>query len=216
MIKQTERRATTMADPNDTLRDLRIYLSSNGNTQGFAQYVYTYRVEDQAGQVVYTNEGTPGTIHGGSPDLGFHACLLDWLPRWRDMLEGQWSEDLAAGLKAEGSAVDALGPALRSIGADRTLTVVTSDGDRVMKAYTVPAAELVASGFHWANGQLIGNAAWVSRVLADAEEIRVTIRARPLAGVPEELALNEVRRAGKRRWTAALAAKRDQFRDGAA
>ena len=40
-----------MADPNDTLRDLRIYLSSNGNTQGFASYVVTYRVEDQAGQV---------------------------------------------------------------------------------------------------------------------------------------------------------------------
>ncbi len=205
-----------MADPKDTLRDLRIYLSSNGNTQGFASYVVTYRVEDQTGQVVYTNERVPGAIHGGSPDLGFHAGLLDWLPRWQALLEGQWSQDEAAGLTAGGAVVDALGPGLRSIGADRTLTVVTSEGDKVMKAYTVPPAELVASGFRWANGQLIGNAAWVSRVLADAEEMRVSIKARAMAGVPETMALNEVRRAGKRRWTAALAAKRDQFRNGAA
>lgn len=188
-----------MAKSTDNLRDLVIYISSNGQAGMWSQsHVFTYRVVDSAtGETVYSNEATPAKQQSGGPDLGSHAALLDFLPRLKTSIMERWAEEGKTDPESRG-----ILSLLDETSQERTLTIITSDGDRTLKAYTVPPAELIASNFKWASGGHVANAAWIARVLADAEAMRLSVRARPHANPTEEQAWHEVRRAGKRRWTA--------------
>lgn len=196
-----------MSDTNRTrgiLRDLRIYCTSNGENSGFAAYAYTYRVEDAAGNLVYTNASEKVTEHSGTNDRGYHACLLDWLPKWRRHVLDRLSV-----LSAEGD-VDG-GEITAELLAHRTLTIVDSGTGGIFKAYTLPAGELVDLQFRKSSSEFIGNAAWVARVLAEAEEMGVTITCRQPATIHETAELGAIRKVGKKRWMQAVAARMTMF-----
>jgi hypothetical protein len=200
-----------MSDSYPTvLRDLRMYVTANGKNESmFPTHLYTYRVEDEAGNLVFTNLKEPAEIEQGPVALGYHKALIDWLSRWPhavvDALEAE---------RQGGNGRDAMAM-LDELGATRTLTITTSHGDQFFSAYRIPPEELVATGFRQKDGGLRGHAAWVAHVLVKAEETRVAITCRDAQDAHEQATLNWLRGDGKRRWHAGQQQAAAQFGHGA-
>lgn len=188
-----------MANSNGILRNLKIYITANGNnTTVYPSFVPTYRVEDEAGNIVSSNEELAATRHDGRPDAGHHACLLDFLPKLKNLVLEHWG---AAGV--DDPSFRGNESLLEETLAIRRLTIVTTDGEGILKAYTVPPAQLVETGFKWPSGSPVANAEWVKQVFMEANANRLTIEARKPTDADEENALAAVRKAGRKRWAKA-------------
>lgn len=181
------------------LRQLYAYCTANGEALPFAPtHVFSYRVEDAAGNVVITNmdDAMRPVEVTGPVTQGFHSCLLEILSKLPATILDRVGEWLAAKQRT----TEELEAELR---APRTLTIVTSKGDAIFRAYTLPAGELAASQFKQKSGEPWRYAAWIARVLAEAEALGVTIKCRPEATDKEALTLTLVRSRGSQRGSLA-------------
>ncbi len=195
-----------MASSETILRDLRIYTSSNGkNDSMFPAHCFTYRVEDNEGNLVFTNADKPTEILGGNHAVGFHECILDWV-RYR------WRPAILAHLPAWLSSSQSKGEDFTAeLYAPRTLTIVDTGVDGVFKAYRMLPEEVAQGGLKSGASSFVGNAAWIAQVFADAEVHNVTIKLKKPESVHEVATLEQVRNEGKRRWTRAKRDKEKQF-----
>lgn len=190
---------TVQGDPNTkpgVLRDMKIYVTANGNNSMFGVFASTFRLTDNEGTTILTNVDEEAILHSGSTDVGHHAALLEALPRISPVVMSGIDTWLTEERPGSARLVD-------EIGAPRTLTIITSKGDGIFRAYTHTAEELLATGFKQKSGQLWSNAAWIARVLADAEDLRLAVRCRPAESVQEVATLELTRNEGKRRWSRA-------------
>lgn len=204
MTTENMKSGQSAPDHPGILRDLQLYCTSNGPNSGYTTHIFTYRVEDVNGVLVYTNAEELPVEHSGTTDLGSHACLLDWLPRWRPQILDrlpEWKSRTAAG----GCDIT------DELYATRTLTIVDNGTNGVFKAYTVPAEQLAAKGFKKPSGELMGNAAWIAEVLAEAEELGVKVTCNKPASVHEVVTLGLVRNQGKRRWAQVVKERTTKF-----
>jgi hypothetical protein len=201
--EQIERSLSEMASPQTILREVRIYCAVAGNNSGqFPQHVYLARVEDEAGNLIWTNQDEPAQLESGSTDKGFHKCVLAWLPKWRPAILDRLSTWLST---ADKSSVAA------ELVAPRRLVIIASDGDRTFAAYQHTSGELLARNFRRADGKPWGNAAWIAQTLAEAEELGVSISCRTPQDIREVAMLELTQNEAKRRWRSAVKALTAQF-----
>lgn len=176
------------------LRSLKIYATSNGQNGGFSSHLFTYRVEDEQDNLVYTNADAAPELVDGNQTLGFHGCLLDWLWRWPHLVDDRIKQDTLNGIRREPLAI------VEELRAPRQLTIITTHTDGVYEVYTHQARDLVASTFHKKSGKLFANHEWILQVLLRAEENRTVITCRQPESIHEEVTLAIVRNEGARRW----------------
>lgn len=180
------------------MRDLRIFCTSNGPSPGYVTHLYTYRVEDAEGNFIYTNaDENPEEIEGPS-DIGFHACLLDWLPQWRPAIVERLSDKWLTWASAA--------EVMAERDAPRKLAIVHDDLEGVFKPYNTPIDELRATGFRLESGASVRSSAWVAQVLSDAQNLKVTVSCRLPGSEEESATLALIKAEGERRGNAAAAA----------
>ncbi|WP_421400828.1 hypothetical protein [Agrobacterium fabrum] len=187
---------TETIEKSGILRDLKIYACASSNGSMFGTYAFAYRITDGDGVTVACNLSEDAVLFSGSVDQGHHAALLDALPCIRPAILDRSAEWLQA-------TADDPKKLSEELEAPRSLTIITSKGDAIFRAYTYPTETLVASGFKQKSGHLWANAAWIARFLAEAEELGVTVLCRPAETIEEEVTLELTRNEGKRRWSRA-------------
>lgn len=195
---------TAARDLAEVLREVRIFCASSGdNTSLYPSHVYGSRVIDTEGKEVWSSIEDMKAHEEGTVNVGFHKCLLRWLPVfYAKILEGV----AASVARGDGTPEDI--PA--EVEAPRKLIIVAPDGDRIFDAYRVPVGELVARGFTKPDGKQYANAAWAAHVLAEAEAMGFSIECRPPADVPERALLELTQNELKRHRRAVLRAERNE------
>jgi|GEM_PF-3869194 len=180
--------------PTGILRDLKIFITASGTNSMYGVYAFTYRVIDADGETILSNVDDPVEITSGTTDQGHHAALLHIIPRIRPAILDRVTGWLKAGGKREDLTAELL--------KQRQLTIITSKGDAVFRAYTHTPEELLATGFKQKSGHLWANAAYIARALAEAEELCLSLACRPAESTREVVLLELTRNEGKRRWMA--------------
>jgi hypothetical protein len=189
--------------PEGILRDLRIFISASGTNSMFGVYAFTYRVIDAHGETILSNVNEPVEIISGTTDQGHHAALLYIIPRIRPAIL-----DRVTGWLKAGGTLETLQAELFE---KRQVTVITSKGDAVFRAYTHTPEDLLATGFKQKSGHLWANAAYIARALAEAEELGFVLTCRHSQTIQEDALLELTRSEGKRRWIAGQKELKQRF-----